>query len=149
VSIEMFEAVGEAYWSTYFQTLQRSLKPGGRAVLQIITIGDEWFETYRARPDFIQRYIFPGGMLPCPTRLDALIADNNLKQTKHLSFGQDYARTLATWDQQFTAALPSLRPLGYDQRFERLWRYYLAYCEAGFNEGRVDVIQLTLEKPLS
>ena len=118
-------------------------------MLQIITIGDEWFETYRARPDFIQRYIFPGGMLPCPTRLDALIADNNLKQTNHLSFGQDYARTLATWDQQFTAALPSLRPLGYDQRFERLWRYYLAYCEAGFNEGRVDVIQLTLEKPLS
>ena len=147
VSIEMFEAVGEAYWQTYFQTLQRSLKPGGRAVLQIITIGDEWFETYRARPDFIQRYIFPGGMLPSPTRLDALITSNNLKQINHLGFGKDYARTLAEWDKRFSAALPSLRPLGYDQRFERLWRYYLAYCEAGFNEGRIDVIQLTLEKP--
>lgn len=149
VSIEMFEAVGEEYWQTYFQILERSLKPGGRAVLQIITIGDEWFETYRARPDFIQRYIFPGGMLPCPTRLNALITVNNLKQINHIGFGKDYSRTLAEWDKRFTAALPALRPLGYDTRFERLWRYYLAYCEAGFNEGRIDVIQLTLEKPVS
>ncbi|WMP17579.1 cyclopropane-fatty-acyl-phospholipid synthase family protein [Thiothrix lacustris] len=147
VSIEMFEAVGEEYWQTYFGTLQRSLKPGGRAVLQIITIGDEWFETYRARPDFIQRYVFPGGMLPCPAKLDALVAESNLKQINHIGFGADYAHTLAEWDKRFSAALPALRPLGYDQRFERLWRYYLAYCEAGFNEGRIDVIQLTLEKP--
>ncbi|SEB03801.1 cyclopropane-fatty-acyl-phospholipid synthase [Thiothrix caldifontis] len=149
VSIEMFEAVGEQYWETYFQTLQHHLKPGGRAVLQIITIGDAWFETYRSRADFIQRYVFPGGMLPSPLRLDTLITDNNLKQINHISFGKDYARTLAEWDQRFIAALPTLRPLGYDQRFERLWRYYLAYCEAGFNEGRIDVIQTTLEKPLS
>lgn len=149
VSVEMFEAVGEQYWDTYFQTLQRHLKPGGRAVLQIITIGDAWFETYRSRADFIQRYIFPGGMLPCESRLATLAADNNLKQINHLSFGKDYARTLVEWDQRFTTALPALRLLGYDQRFERLWRYYLAYCEAGFNEERIDVIQTTLEKPLS
>ena len=149
VSIEMFEAVGEQYWETYIQTLQRHLKPGGRAVLQIITIGDDWFETYRSRADYIQRYIFPGGMLPNPANLEKLIANTSLKQINQLSFGNDYARTLREWDERFIAALPTLRPLGYDQRFERLWRYYLAYCEAGFNEERIDVIQLTLEKPLS
>ncbi len=149
VSIEMFEAVGEQYWETYFQTLQRHLKPGGRAVLQIITIGDDWFETYRSRADYIQRYIFPGGMLPNPANLEKLIANTSLKQINQLSFGNDYARTLREWDERFIAALPTLHPLGYDQRFERLWRYYLAYCEAGFNEERIDVIQLTLEKPLS
>lgn len=149
VSIEMFEAVGEEYWQTYFDILQRSLKPGGRAVLQIITIGDEWFEAYRSRPDFIQRYIFPGGMLPSPTRLQQLIGATGLRQINHLGFGQDYARTLAEWDQRFIKASPKLRPLGYDQRFGRLWRYYLAYCEAGFTEQRIDVVQLTLEKPHS
>lgn len=147
VSIEMFEAVGEQYWQTYFHTLQRHLKPGGRAVLQIITIGDDWFETYRSRADFIQRYIFPGGMLPNPASLQQLVADSNLMQVNHIGFGKDYARTLREWDAAFVAALPALRPLGYDTRFERLWRYYLAYCEAGFNERRIDVIQLTLEKP--
>lgn len=149
VSIEMFEAVGEQYWPIYFEGLERSLKPGGKAVLQIITIDDPWFDTYCARPDFIQRYIFPGGMLPCPSRLAALIANAHLQNVNCLHFGQDYARTLNEWDQRFVAALPALRPLGYDQRFERLWRYYLAYCEAGFVEGRIDVIQLTLAKPLS
>lgn len=149
VSIEMFEAVGEQYWETYFQTLQRHLKPGGRAVLQIITIGDDWFETYRSRADYIQRYIFPGGMLPNPANLEKLVAGSHLKQINQLGFGKDYARTLREWDERFIAALPTLRPLGYDQRFERLWRYYLAYCEAGFNEERIDVIQVTLEKPLS
>ncbi|EIJ33249.1 SAM-dependent methyltransferase [Thiothrix nivea] len=147
VSIEMFEAVGREYWETYFHALEKHLKPGGRAVLQIITIGDEWFDTYCSRADYIQRYIFPGGMLPCPAQLDRLVAGSNLKQINRIGFGQDYARTLAEWDARFRAALPALRPLGYDQRFERLWRYYLAYCEAGFNEGRIDVIQLTLEKP--
>lgn len=149
VSIEMFEAVGEDYWQTYFQTLQRHLKPGGRAVLQIITIADDWFATYRARADFIQRYIFPGGMLPNPASLQQLISSNGFKLLNHFSFGLDYARTLREWDTRFVAALPTLRPLGYDTRFERLWRYYLAYCEAGFNERRIDVVQLTLEKPLS
>lgn len=148
VSIEMFEAVGEQYWETYFQTLQRHLKPGGRAVLQIITIGDKWFETYRSRADYIQRYIFPGGMLPNPASLDRLITASHLKPINHVGFGKDYARTLREWDERFIAALPTLRPLGYDQRFERLWRYYLAYCEAGFNEERIDVVQVTLEKPL-
>ncbi|UOG90890.1 MAG: cyclopropane-fatty-acyl-phospholipid synthase family protein [Candidatus Thiothrix sulfatifontis] len=149
VSIEMFEAVGEQYWETYFQTLHRHLKPGGRAVLQIITIGDEWFDMYRSRADFIQRYIFPGGMLPSPAKLEKLVANSRLKQINHIGFGKDYARTLREWDARFVAALPTLRPLGYDQRFERLWRYYLAYCEAGFTENRLDVVQVTLEKPLS
>lgn len=148
VSIEMFEAVGEQYWPTYFAQLEHCLKPGGRAVLQIITIGDEWFETYKARPDFIQRYIFPGGMLPSPAHLHTLINASSLRLSNTLTFGLDYARTLAEWDQRFSKALPSLHALGYDQTFERLWRYYLAYCEAGFNEGRIDVVQLTLEKPL-
>lgn len=147
VSIEMFEAVGEQYWQTYFQTLQRHLKPGGRAVLQIITIGDAWFETYRSRADFIQRYIFPGGMLPNPANLQQLTVENGFNLIGELRFGKDYARTLREWDARFVAALPNLRPLGYDTRFERLWRYYLAYCEAGFNEGRIDVVHLTLEKP--
>ncbi|MEZ5448920.1 MAG: DUF1365 family protein [Thiolinea sp.] len=146
VSIEMFEAVGEEYWPGYFRTLERHLKPGGRAVLQTITIGDDWFATYRTRADYIQRYIFPGGMLPNPASLQALIAGTCLRETSRISFGKDYARTLREWDERFRAALPKLRPLGYDQRFERLWRYYLAYCEAGFNEGRIDVIQVTLEK---
>lgn len=146
VSIEMFEAVGQEYWQGYFRSLEKHLKPGGRAVLQTITIGDEWFDTYRSRADYIQRYIFPGGMLPNPASLQALVAGTVLKETCRISFGRDYARTLQAWDERFRAALPQLRPLGYDQRFEQLWRYYLAYCEAGFNEGRIDVIQLTLEK---
>lgn len=147
VSIEMFEAVGEEYWETYFETVQRSLKPGGKAVLQIITIGDEWFETYRRKADFIQRYIFPGGMLPSISKLHALIDNTDLTLSNTYHFGKDYAETLRQWHESFIEAQPTLENLAYDKRFEYMWRYYLAYCEAGFNEGRIDVIQITLTKP--
>ncbi|HHC75294.1 MAG TPA: class I SAM-dependent methyltransferase, partial [Thiothrix sp.] len=127
VSIEMFEAVGEQYWETYFATIQQSLKSGGKAVLQIITIGDEWFESYRRKADFIQRYIFPGGLLPSLEKLEDEIAKTDLHCLSTKRFGQDYARTLAIWDQQFVQALPQLEQLGYDQRFARMWRYYFSY----------------------
>ncbi len=146
VSIEMFEAVGENYWDTYFEILEKCLKPGGKAVLQIITISDEHFENYRSRPDFIQRYIFPGGMLPSESRLQSQIDKTNLQCSNKFNFGKDYARTLLEWDKAFVRAMPTLRKLGYDERFERMWRYYLAYCEAGFNEERIDVVQWTLTK---
>lgn len=147
VSIEMFEAVGEEYWETYFETIENSLKPGGKAVLQIITIGDEWFESYRRKADFIQRYIFPGGMLPSMKKLHELIGNTNLTLSNTHHFGKDYAKTLAQWHEKFLQALPKLETLGYDKRFENMWRYYLSYCEAGFNEGRIDVVQVTLNKP--
>ena len=145
VSIEMFEAVGEQYWQTYFEMLKRSLKPGGKIVLQIITIKDEFYELYQRRADFIQRYIFPGGMLPSDNILNQLIDNNQLKTTSRLSFGHDYGETLARWEYKFIDALPKLEPLGYDKKFQRMWLYYLGYCQAGFAEERIDVIQLTLE----
>jgi len=147
VSIEMFEAVGEQYWETYFETVQNSLKPGGKAVLQIITIGDEWFESYRSKADFIQRYIFPGGMLPSMSKLNELIDNTDLTLSNTHHFGKDYAETLRQWHECFIDALPKLAELGYDKRFENMWRYYLSYCEAGFNEERIDVVQVTLSKP--
>jgi len=146
VSIEMFEAVGEQYWETYFNSVQQALKTGGKAVLQIITIGDEWFESYRGKADFIQRYIFPGGLLPSSEKLDETIAKTNLQVLSTKTFGEDYAKTLEIWDQQFVQALPQLEQLGYDQRFARMWRYYFAYCIAGFREQRINVVQITLQK---
>lgn len=146
VSIEMMEAVGERYWPTYFKQIERLLKPGGKAVIQVITIGESYYEPYRSRPDFIQRYIFPGGMLPTATHLQQLVDNNGLRCINKLSFGQDYARTLSYWEQSFVSALHKLNKLGYDERFERMWRYYLAYCEAGFTARRIDVVQWTLCK---
>lgn len=144
VSIEMVEAVGERYWSGYFDTLRTCLKPGGRAVLQSILIGDAHFEGYRRSPDFIQRYIFPGGMLPTQTRLvdHADVAGLRLADV-HL-FGIDYAETLARWHAAFERNWPQIRARGFDGRFRRLWRYYLAYCEGGFRGGAIDVGQFTL-----
>ncbi len=144
-SIEMFEAVGERYWPTYFGKLGQCLKPGGIAGLQIITIADRYFDAYRRSVDFIQRYVFPGGMLPSPTVLEAQIRRAGLATLDVASFGRDYAKTLATWHQRFQAAWPELRTLGFDQRFERLWRYYLAYCEAGFRVGFTDVRQIAVK----
>lgn len=146
VSIEMFEAVGEIYWNTYFQTLDRVLKPGGRASLQIITIADANFEEYRIRPDFIQLYIFPGGMLPSPGALKRLVDDNGFHTVQNDCFGQDYATTLAQWHERFNAQAHEIRQM-FDERFLRMWRYYLAYCEAGFRDGCIDLCQLVLEKP--
>jgi len=139
VSIEMVEAVGEAYWPTYFDTLRQRLKPGGVAVLQAITIADAQFESYRRGADFIQRCIFPGGMLPCPRVLREQAAAAGFVIEQEYTFGSSYARTLAEWRRRFHAAWPRIEPLGFDAAFKRLWTYYLCYCEAGFRAGRVDV----------
>jgi cyclopropane-fatty-acyl-phospholipid synthase len=145
-SIEMFEAVGEAYWSAYFDRVRRVLAPGGRAGLQIITIRDELFGDYRKRSDFIKRYVFPGGMLPSEARLREEIGAAGLKQDDILRFGQHYADTLKQWGERFEQAWDDLRKPQFDQRFRRLWRFYLSYCEAGFRTGRTDVIQLQLSQ---
>ena len=139
VSIEMIEAVGEAYWPTYFATLRDRLKPGGRAVLQAITIDEAHFERYRASPDFIQRCIFPGGMLPTPERMAREAERAGLDFHTEARFGRDYARTLAEWRRRFLAEWPAIEAQGFDLPFQRLWTYYLSYCEAGFLAGRVDV----------
>ena len=146
-SIEMFEAVGEEYWPTYFSKLENCLKPGGRAGLQVITIQDSMFGTYRMfNPDFIQRYIFPGGMLPCPSVLQDVSENAGLKITDEHIFGLDYARTLARWRNSFFAAWPEITKLGFDERFRRIWEYYLCYCEAGFRSGNVDVRQMVFTR---
>jgi len=144
VSIEMFEAVGEAWWSTYFDCLKKSLKEGGTAVLQIITIRDASYEKYRKHPDFIQRYIFPGGMLPTKKILSKLVKSAGLSTTNTLSFGKDYAKTLAMWHLNFDQHKNAVIKLGYDDHFIRMWKYYLAYCRAGFMEETIDVVQLTI-----
>ncbi|GAA0869904.1 cyclopropane-fatty-acyl-phospholipid synthase family protein [Brevundimonas basaltis] len=146
-SIEMFEAVGQEYWPAYFGKIREVLAPGGRAGLQIITIDDAVFAGYRKRTDFIQKYIFPGGMLPSEAALAPLVADAGLHRTGVERFGQDYAETLRLWDERFQAAWTDIRRLGgFDERFRRLWRFYLAYCEAGFRTARTDVIQLGLSR---
>jgi cyclopropane-fatty-acyl-phospholipid synthase len=144
-SIEMFEAVGKQYWPAYFDKIHSALKPGGRAGLQIITIEDALFEEYNARTDFIQKYVFPGGMLPSEGRLQPVVEAAGLGWQGVERFGLDYAETLKAWDLRFQAAWDDIRRMGgFDERFRRLWRFYLAYCEAGFRSRRTDVIQLTL-----
>ena len=144
VSIEMFEAVGERWWPTYFRTLARALQPGGTAVVQSITIGDDLFAAYRRGTDFIQQYIFPGGMLPSRAVFREQAAGQGLAVRDEYAFGLDYARTLAEWRQRFEAAWPELTKLGFDETFRRLWRLYLCYCEAGFRAGSIDVVQFEL-----
>lgn len=146
VSIEMFEAVGERWWQPYFDILARCLKPGGRAALQVICIQERFFEAYRAKPDFIQHYVFPGGMLPTSTALRQLSGAAGLVLTGEREFGQDYAATVRAWRQAFLAAWPEIAPLGFDERFKRLWAYYLHYCEAGFAAGNIDVRQVAFER---
>ncbi|MCF8198102.1 MAG: cyclopropane-fatty-acyl-phospholipid synthase family protein [Sulfuritalea sp.] len=147
VSIEMFEAVGERYWPGYFAQLGRCLKPGGRAAVQTITIADERFAAYRRGTDFIQRHIFPGGMLPSPDVFERRAASADFRVVDRHAFGVDYARTLAHWHRNFDAYWPEIAAQGFDERFRRLWRFYLAYCEAGFRAGATDVYQFLLEKP--
>ena len=142
----MIEAVGEAYWPTYFQTLARQLKPGGRACVQSIVIRDELFERYRRGTDFIQQYIFPGGMLPCPRALREQAEAAGLKLETSFSFGPDYAETLRRWRVDFMARADEVLRLGFEPRFLRLWEFYLAYCEAAFETGNTDVVQITLVK---
>ncbi len=139
VSIEMLEAVGEAYWPRYFEALRARLRPGGVAVLQVITIADERFESYRRAGDFVQRYIFPGGMLPSPAAMRAQIARAGLALEAVETFGTSYARTLREWHGRFLAAWPEIAEMGFSPRFRRMWEYYLCYCEAGFRAGTIDV----------
>lgn len=146
-SIEMIEAVGEEFWPQYFTQLRDRLAPGGLAGIQAITIQDKFFNAYRREVDFIQRYVFPGGMLPSPQVLKSLGERFGVPVIRERIFGEDYAKTLATWRDNFRAAWPSLTPLGFDERFRRLWEYYLAYCEAGFLSGNIDVRQVVFAKP--
>ena len=145
-SIEMFEAVGQQYWPTYFSKVRDRLVPGGRAGLQVITIQDGLFDDYARSADFIQKYIFPGGMLPSEARLRLEVARAGLAWHTVSRFGQDYARTLNQWAHAFQDAWKAIEPLGFDERFRRLWLFYLGYCEAGFRTRRTDVIQLGLTK---
>jgi cyclopropane-fatty-acyl-phospholipid synthase len=138
-SIEMIESVGEHYWPAYFAKLRACLSDGGIAVLQAITIDESRFAQYRKRPDFIQRYIFPGGMLPTPSIIAQEAARAGLTLIHKESFGDSYARTLCEWRNRFLNAWPKLEALGFNQRFRRMWEYYLAYCEIGFRTGAIDV----------
>ena len=144
VSIEMFEAVGERWWPTYFRTIAQALKPGGRAVIQSITIRDDLFDGYRKGTDFIQQYIFPGGMLPSRSAFRAAAAKQGLTVHGEYAFGKDYARTLAEWRHAFENNWPQIAALGFDEQFRRLWRMYLSYCEAGFLAGNIDVVHFEL-----
>lgn len=141
-SIEMFEAVGEKYWPAYFSKIQESLKPGGTAGLQIITIPDANFEKYRKRPDFIQRYIFPGGMLPSPAALENVTSEHGLTLIDERRFAHDYARTLKEWRIKFHERWEEVKAQGFDERFKRMWEFYLYYCEAGFGTDSIDVRQM-------
>ena len=145
-SIEMFEAVGEKYWPGYFDRLNACLKPGGRAGLQIITIDENAYENYRRNPDFIQRYVFPGGMLPTLEILEDLGRKANLTLAGQRAFAQDYARTLSEWCNRFWDAWPAIKPMGFDDRFKRLWEFYLHYCEAGFRAENINVRQIIYQR---
>lgn len=145
-SIEMFEAVGEAFWPSYFACIARNLKTGARACIQTITIDDALFERYRKGTDFIQQYIFPGGMLPSPRVFCQHAERHGLKVVSQFAFGLDYARTLAEWRAAFMRQIPQVAAQGFDDHFLRTWEFYLAYCEAGFRAKSIDVMQFTLEK---
>jgi len=145
-SIEMVEAVGREYWPTYFQSVSRLLKPGGRACVQSIVIDDALFDRYIASTDFIQQYIFPGGCLPCPREFRAQAHAAGLAVVNEFAFGADYAETLRRWRDSFLAAKSQVLQLGFDERFIRIWEFYLAYCEAAFAMANIDVVQYTLQK---
>jgi len=146
-SIEMIEAVGRAYWPTYFETIARLLKPGGQACIQSIVIDDALFERYALGTDFIQQYIFPGGFLPSTREFKAQAQAAGLQVIDALAFGQDYAETLRRWREAFLQVQSDLPALGFDTAFERTWLFYLAYCEAAFSMRNTDVVQFTLRKP--
>ncbi len=149
VSIEMFEAVGERWWPSYFKTIKKALKPGGRAVIQSITIHDDIFGEYRKGTDFIQQHVFPGGMLPSRSAFRAAAAKQGLTVRSEYAFGLDYARTLAEWRVSFEEKWPEIAAQGFDETFHRLWRMYLCYCEAGFLAGSVDVVHFELDHAAS
>jgi cyclopropane-fatty-acyl-phospholipid synthase len=146
-SIEMVEAVGRAYWPQYFKTVSRLLKPGGRACVQSIVIDDALFDRYVDSTDFIQQYIFPGGCLPCPREFRRQAEAAGLEVVDEFAFGADYAETLRRWRKQFLARKAEVAALGFDERFMRIWEFYLAYCEAAFDTGDISLVQYTLVKP--
>lgn len=146
-SIEMIEAVGQGFWPTYFSTVARMLKPGGKACIQSIVIADALFERYLASTDFIQQYIFPGGCLPSPSEFKAQARAAGLDVVQEHAFGHDYAHTLKLWREAFLAQRDQVVALGFDQRFMHIWEFYLCYCEAAFMEDNIDVLQYTLQKP--
>jgi cyclopropane-fatty-acyl-phospholipid synthase len=147
VSIEMFEAVGREYWPGYFKAVHQALKPGCRACVQTITIRDDLFERYARSTDFIQQYIFPGGMLPSASEFRRAAEAAGLVVETSFHFGPDYAETLRRWHTAFQLQAAAIEQQGYDSHFMRLWAYYLCYCEAAFDEGNTDVVQFTLRKP--
>ena len=147
-SIEMFEAVGEKYWPVYFDTVRDRLKPGAQATIQVITVDDGLFPTYRKTVDFVQKYIFPGGMLPSPTVLKAQIERAGLGHVGSIEFGQSYSETLRRWHHDFNAAWSDIAPLGFDDRFRRMWNFYLTSCAAAFRTGTTDVAQVTMRRPI-
>lgn len=146
-SIEMFEAVGEKYWPTYFNTVRERLKPGKQATLQIITIQDKRFEIYRKGVDFIQKYIFPGGMLPSPTALRQEVRKAGLNVVDSIEFGESYSQTLRRWHDVFNDRWDRIIDMGFDDRFRRMWNFYLCSCAATFHSGNCDVTQITIQRP--
>ncbi len=145
-SIEMMEAVGREYWEEYFATIHRQLKPGGLACIQTIVIADKFYDRYSKGSDFIQEYIFPGGFLPSPSTFRDEAKKAGFFVVDAFEFGQDYAHTLRLWANRFEAVKAKVRTLGFDGRFERIWQFYLSYCEAAFTQGSTNVIQFTLKK---
>ena len=146
VSIEMFEAVGRKYWNIYFKTLNQTLKKNGKACFQIITINDDEYLNYINQVDFIQKYIFPGGVLPSKNILYKLFKENNFEIYKEKSFGKDYAKTLRIWKENFNKSWDNISKIGFDEKFKNLWNYYLSYCETGFDTKHTDVTQFYLRK---
>jgi cyclopropane-fatty-acyl-phospholipid synthase len=146
VSIEMFEALGQSYWPTYFSVINKVLKPTGNAIIQSITIRNESFASYARGTDFIQQYIFPGGMLPSPKKFVQVAQKQGLKLTATTDFGLDYAKTLAAWELSFTQVEQKVRDLGFDDSFIRMWRFYLKYCQGGFEAEKLGVSQFRLAR---
>ncbi|WP_394153338.1 class I SAM-dependent methyltransferase [Loktanella salsilacus] len=146
-SIEMFEAVGEQYWPAYFKTVRARLKPGRKATLQIITVADRRWDVYKRGPDFIQKYIFPGGMLPSPSKLREVIGKHGLTVEKSIEFGHSYDQTLRRWHETFNAKWDKVAALGFDERFRRMWNFYLTSCAATFASENCDVTQITIARP--
>jgi cyclopropane-fatty-acyl-phospholipid synthase len=146
-SIEMFEAVGEKYWPVYFETVKNRLRPGRSATLQIITLQDRRFETYRKGVDFIQKYIFPGGMLPSPTALRREVERAGMDLVRSIEFGPSYSQTLRRWHETFNQKWDTIQGLGFDDRFRRMWNFYLTSCAASFEGGNCDVTQITITRP--
>jgi len=147
-SIEMFEAVGEKYWPVYFDTLHQRLKPGRAATLQIITVADRRWEVYKRGVDFIQKYIFPGGMLPSPTILREQVERAGLVVDRSIEFGKSYDITLRRWHETFNEKWDQITALGFDERFRRMWNFYLTSCAATFDSGNCDVTQITVRRPV-